>query len=78
MIVVTAISSTSTSRGKDQEEFGTRTCRRNWRTICGSGSRCVQTRCLKPLFADAKGGFMDTGNYRRRVLEAFMRWGSTH
>jgi hypothetical protein len=27
------------------------------------------------FFPDAKGGFMDTGNYRRRVLEAFMRWG---
>jgi hypothetical protein len=30
------------------------------------------------VFPDAKGGFMDTGNHRRRVLEAFMRWGSTH
>src|SRR5580700_3985512 len=45
------------------------TCRRNWRTICGSGSRSVQTRRLKPsFFPDAEGGFMDTGNYRRRVL----------
>ena len=26
------------------------TCRRNWRTICGSGSRSVRTRRLKPSF----------------------------
>src|SRR5229473_480300 len=44
-------------------------CRRNWRTICGSGNRSARTPRLKAfIFPDAKGGFMDTGNYRRRVL----------
>src|SRR5580700_2441126 len=36
--------------GKPRRVWGACTCRRNWRTICGSGSRSVQPRRLKPSF----------------------------
>ena len=65
--------------GQNQEEFGTRA------SAEGTGGRSVAleagvSRLEREafVFPDAKGGFMDTGNHRRRVLEAFMRWGSTH
>jgi len=37
-------------RGKPRRVWDACTCRRTWRTICGSGSRSVQTRGLKPSF----------------------------
>ena len=76
VIVVTAMSSTSTSRGKTKKSLGRVHLPKEladdlwlWKQECPDSQREAF------IFPDAKGGFMDTGNYRRRVLEAFMRWG---
>jgi hypothetical protein len=44
------------------------TCRRNWRTICGSGSRSVRTRRLKPSFSGCQGRIHGHRQLPSRVL----------
>jgi|HubBroStandDraft_6_1064221.scaffolds.fasta_scaffold195899_4 hypothetical protein len=79
VIIVTAISSTSTSRGETKKSLGRVHLPKEleddlwlWKQECPDSQRAAF------IFRYAKGRFMDTGNYRSRVLEAFMRWGSSH
>src|SRR5664280_3606909 len=49
------------------------TCRKNWRRTFGFGSKSAQI--LHPMPSSCpmrKGGFMDTGNYRKRVLHCLL------
>src|SRR5664280_386726 len=50
------------------------TCRKNWRRTFGFGKQeCPDSSPDAFIFPDAKGGFMDTGNYRKRVLHKLAR-----